>query len=104
MWTSKFYGAFVLNRRVPSTRRLLDGVAMPVLTPRRSQHGSVIAEKCLSEELSGAPDALVDFHTDSDQRRQRDLTLDVRVDLPVDFALEDRGLGRVVAFFLLLVC
>ena len=51
-----------------------------------------------------APDALVDFHTDSDQRRQRDLTLDVRVDLPVDFALEDRGLGRVVAFFLLLVC
>ena len=36
-WKSKFYGAFVLNRRIdstPSTRRLLDGVAMPV--PHRS--------------------------------------------------------------------
>ncbi len=37
VWKSKFYGAFVLNHRVvstPSTRRLLDDVAMPV--PRRS--------------------------------------------------------------------
>ena len=37
VWKSKFYGAFVLNRRVDlhaSTRRLLDGVAMPV--PHRS--------------------------------------------------------------------
>ena len=33
------------------------------LTAQRSQHGSVIAEKSLSEELSGAPNALVDFHT-----------------------------------------
>ena len=37
VWKSKVHGAFVLNHRVsstPSTRRLLDGVAMPV--PRRS--------------------------------------------------------------------
>jgi len=37
VWKSKFYGTFVLNHRVvstPSTRRLLDGAAMPV--PRRS--------------------------------------------------------------------
>jgi hypothetical protein len=44
VWKIKFYGAFMLNLRVdihaidstsmPSTRRLLDGVAMPV--PRRS--------------------------------------------------------------------
>ena len=37
---------------MPSTRRLLNGVAMPV--PRRST------------ELSGAPDTLVDFHTGRD--------------------------------------
>ena len=36
------------------------------LAARRSQHGRVIAEKRLSEELSGAPDALVDFHTGQD--------------------------------------
>ena len=29
------------------------------LTARRSQHGRVIAEKGLSEELSGAPDTLI---------------------------------------------
>ena len=48
VWKSKFYCAFVLNlasTSTPSMRRLLDGVAMPVLTARRSQHGSVIAEK-----------------------------------------------------------
>ena len=33
------------------------------LAARQSQDGRVIAEKCLSEELSGAPDALVDLHT-----------------------------------------
>ena len=33
------------------------------LTARPSQDGRVVAEKRLSEELSGAPDALVDFHT-----------------------------------------
>ena len=33
------------------------------LTAPPSQDGRVIAEKWLSEELSGAPDALVDFHT-----------------------------------------
>ena len=44
----KIFGAFVLNRRVvlhPSTRRLLDGVAMRFLAARPSQHGLVIAEK-----------------------------------------------------------
>ena len=35
-----------------------DGLAV-----RQSQHGRVLAEKGMSEELSGAPDALVDFHT-----------------------------------------
>ena len=30
---------------------------------RFSQHGHAIAEKELSEESSGAPDSLVDFHT-----------------------------------------
>ena len=62
----KIYGTFVLNQRV-------DLHAIDVtparwwrcrfVTTRRSQHGRVIAEKRLSEELSGAPDALVDFHT-----------------------------------------
>ena len=33
------------------------------LAARPSQDGRVIAEKRLSEELSGAPHALVDFHT-----------------------------------------
>ena len=33
------------------------------LIARPSQDGRVIAEKRLSEKLSGAPDALVDFHT-----------------------------------------
>ena len=33
------------------------------VTVRRSRHGRVIAEKRLSEELSGAPDTPVDFHT-----------------------------------------
>ena len=36
------------------------------LTARQSQHGSVVAEKRLREESSGAPDSLVDFHTGSD--------------------------------------
>ena len=46
----KFYGAFVASTCTPSTRRLLDGVAMPV--PHRS-----------TEPGWGAPDTLVDFHT-----------------------------------------
>ena len=36
VWKSKFYGEFVLNRAstsTPSTRRLLDGVAMPIPRP-----------------------------------------------------------------------
>ena len=33
------------------------------LADRPSQDGHVITEKWLSEELSGAPDALVEFHT-----------------------------------------
>jgi hypothetical protein len=35
------------------------------LAARPSEDGRAIAEKRLSEELSGAPDALVDFHTAS---------------------------------------
>ena len=41
VWKSKFYGAFVLNRRVDlhaTTRRLLDSVAMPV-TRRSTEPG-----------------------------------------------------------------
>ena len=38
------------------------------LTARRSQRGCIIAETRLNEELSGAPDALVDFHTDGPSR------------------------------------
>ena len=34
VWKSEFYGAFIASSSTPSTRRLLDGVAMPV--PRRS--------------------------------------------------------------------
>ena len=45
MHTSKFHGAFA-STSTPSTRRLLDGVTLPV--PRRS---------------TDAPDSLVDFHT-----------------------------------------
>ena len=33
------------------------------LIARRSQRGHVIGDKGLSEELSGAPDTLIDFHT-----------------------------------------
>ena len=59
VWKSKFYGVFVLNLRVsstPSTRRLLDGVGMPVphssAEPGRSHR---------RREMT--PDSLVDFHT-----------------------------------------
>ena len=44
VWKSKFYGAFVLNRRVVlhATRYLLDGAAMPVpqhsTEPARPRH------------------------------------------------------------------
>jgi hypothetical protein len=37
----------------------------------RSQHGRVVAEKWLREELSGAPDTLVDFHTATDPRARK---------------------------------
>ena len=37
----------------PSTRRPLDGVALWSITTRSSQHGRVLAEKGLREELSG---------------------------------------------------
>ena len=68
MWKSKFYGAFVLNHI-----------------------GRAIAEKRLSEELSGAPDALVDFHCSDIRLRQAFLT-----PLILDFqtyakALHNRG-------------
>ena len=53
-----------LSRRAPRHRRDASSMAWRCrfLTARRSQDGRVIAEK-FSEELSGAPDALVDFHT-----------------------------------------
>ena len=38
-------------------------VAAWSLTARFSQHGRVLADKGLREELSGAPDTPVDFHT-----------------------------------------
>ena len=44
VWKSKFDGVFVLNHRessTPSTRRLLDGVAMPF--PRRSTEPGKVA-------------------------------------------------------------
>ena len=44
----------------PSTRRQLDGAALWSLTARFSQHGRVLAENGLSEELSGAPDSRFD--------------------------------------------
>ena len=40
-----------VTTRSPSTRRLLDGVAMPV--PRRSTDGRVVAEKWPSTRLTG---------------------------------------------------
>ena len=56
----KFYSTFVLILRVN-----LHAIDAPLwfLTARRGQHGRAIAENGLSEELSGAPDTLVDFHT-----------------------------------------
>ena len=59
VWKSKFYGAFVLiiaSSSTPSTRRLLDGVAMPV--PHRSTEPA----------RSRNPGALVDFHTGCPKR------------------------------------
>ena len=53
VWKSKFYGAFA-SSSTPSTRRLLDGVAMPV------HHHST----------EPAPDTRVDFHTDLDVDRR----------------------------------
>ena len=53
------------SRRPPRHRRDACSTAWrcEFLTARPSQDGRVVAEKRLSEELSGAPDALVDFHT-----------------------------------------
>ena len=55
------------------------------LAARPSQDGRVIAEKRLSEELSGAPDALVDFHTVCDE-------------LGADLGSPHCGRGRFVGF------
>ena len=63
VWKSKFYGAFVLNHAstsTPSTRHLLDGVAMSVL------HRST--EPARPRHAENAPDTLVDFHTGADAR------------------------------------
>jgi len=51
------------------------------ITARPSQDSRVIAEKRLSEELSGAPDALVDFYTGIDRhsswfRKEKDVKVD----------------------------
>ena len=79
MWKSKFYGAFVLNHRVvlhaidatPARWRgdagssPLDGASTAASSPRN--------DVCIhSEELSGAPDTLVDFHTALDRRDERE--------------------------------
>ena len=57
------------SRRPPRHRRDACSTAWrcEFLTARPSQDGRVVAEKRLSEELSGAPDALVDFHTAPNQ-------------------------------------
>ena len=47
----------------PSMRRLIDSVAERLSDRATGQHGSVFAENGLSEELSGAPDSLVDLRT-----------------------------------------
>ena len=44
---------------MPSTRRQLDGVPLWSITTRSSQPGRVLAEEGLSEEVLGAPDALI---------------------------------------------
>jgi len=75
----------------PSTRRQHDGVAVWSLTDRFSQHGHVIAEKGLGEELSGAPDTLVDFHTGVDDRRQDAAEVGVHVHAVVGSAILHQG-------------
>ena len=56
VWKLKFYGAFT-----PSTRRLLDGVAMPV--PRCQARTAASSPRNDLVENYRAPDTLVDFHT-----------------------------------------
>ena len=58
----KFYGALIVaSTSTPSTRRLLDGVAMPVAhrSMEPAQHGRVVAE------------TPVDFHTGNDPQVQQ---------------------------------
>ena len=56
MWKSKFYGAFVASTSTPSTRRLLDGVAMPVPHPTHwlisTQVASSIFRNNIAEEAT----------------------------------------------------
>ena len=61
------------SRRPPRHRRDTCSTAWGCRFPtaRTSQDGRVIADKRLSEEFSGAPDALVDFHTVDDAERPR---------------------------------
>ena len=47
----------------PSTRRQLDGVAVWSPSARFSLRDGILAEKGLSEELSGAPYSLMDLRT-----------------------------------------
>ena len=70
VWKSKFYGAFVLNRRVDlhaidatPARWRGDAGSSPL---GRASTAASSPRNDLSEELSGAPDALVNFHTGED--------------------------------------
>ena len=54
----------IMTSSTPSTRRLLDGVAVSFLTARRSHHGRIVAEKCIR-------DSLVDCHTGEKKLKRR---------------------------------
>ena len=60
---SKFYGAFVLNLRIdsmPSTRRLLDGVAMPV-PPMHATHWLISTQVMAGSESDARNNGLLFF-------------------------------------------
>ena len=68
------------------------------LTARRSQDGRVIAEKSFSEELSGAPDTLFDFHTGRRlQTEFLEAVLAVSREKDVRLGLDDRTHGAPAA-------
>ena len=61
---------FCGSARARSSRTVPIGVEITPSTRRRhnGEHGRVFAEEGLREELSGAPDTLVDAHTGDDER------------------------------------